>query len=246
MAPASRAAQMVARVGERPPVGHGGHHDHRVEDGERRRHQLARHLAHDRPAAGEVGRAVGQCHLAGLARARAEAQLDIGGMALGREVHLPDHGLQGRSEAAGRRDGATVGYRHGRDPRRASPRRALGAAAGPSLGKMMISPSRRERALATSAEFLVSSSGQMSVPAAVRRRWGLTEGGRLTVIDLGDAVVLLPPGGRQRLLADALSAEDHLDIVANLDDPDLADELSGHDRRRRPPAARHPHGPAPA
>jgi hypothetical protein len=62
----------------------------------------------------------------------------------------------------------------------------------------------------------------MSVPAAVRRRWGLTGGGRLTVIDLGDAVVLLPPGGRQRLLAEALSAEDHLDIVANLDDPDLA------------------------
>ena len=76
--------------------------------------------------------------------------------------------------------------------------------------------------MASSAEFLVSSSGQMSVPAAVRRRWGLTEGGRLTVIDLGDAVVLLPSGGPQRLLAEALSAGDHLDIVANLDDPDLA------------------------
>ena len=76
--------------------------------------------------------------------------------------------------------------------------------------------------MATSAEFLVSSSGQMSVPAAVRRRWGLTEGGRVTVIDLGDAVVLLPPGGRQRLLAGALSAEEHHEFVANLDDPDLA------------------------
>lgn len=76
--------------------------------------------------------------------------------------------------------------------------------------------------MATSAEFLVSSSGQMSVPAAVRRRWGITEGGRLTVIDLGDAVVLLPPGGRQRLLATALSAEDHRRFVADLEDPDLA------------------------
>ena len=104
------------RVGERPPVGHGGHHDRGVEDGERRRHQLARHLAHDRPAAGEVGGAVGERHLAGLAGAGAEAQRDIGGMALGREVHLPDHGLQGRSEAAGRCDGATVGYRHGSGP----------------------------------------------------------------------------------------------------------------------------------
>lgn len=72
------------------------------------------------------------------------------------------------------------------------------------------------------AEYLVSSSGQMSVPAAVRRRWGLSKGGRVTVIDLGDAVVLLPPGGRQRLLADALSAEQHRELVATLDDPDLA------------------------
>ena len=72
------------------------------------------------------------------------------------------------------------------------------------------------------SEFLVSSSGQMSVPAAVRHRWGLDKGGRVTVVDLGDAVVLLPPGGRQRLLADALSAEQHRQFVASLDDPDLA------------------------
>lgn len=76
--------------------------------------------------------------------------------------------------------------------------------------------------MTTAAEFLVSSSGQMSVPAAVRRRWGLTEGGRVTVIDLGDAVVLLPPGTRGRLLAEALTAEQHREFVASLDDPDLA------------------------
>jgi AbrB family looped-hinge helix DNA binding protein len=71
-------------------------------------------------------------------------------------------------------------------------------------------------------EFLVSSSGQMSVPAAVRHRWGLDQGGRVTVVDLGDAVILLPPGGRQRLLAEALTAEEHRAIVASLADPDLA------------------------
>ena len=76
--------------------------------------------------------------------------------------------------------------------------------------------------MAAPAEFLVSASGQMSVPAAVRHRWGLDQGGRVTVIDLGDAVVLLPPGARQQLLADALSAEDHQRFVAELDDPDLA------------------------
>ena len=72
------------------------------------------------------------------------------------------------------------------------------------------------------SEFLVSRSGQMSVPAGVRRRWGLTEGGRVAVVDLGDAVVLLPPGARQRLLVEALSSDDHLAFVNSLDDPDLA------------------------
>ncbi len=71
-------------------------------------------------------------------------------------------------------------------------------------------------------EFLVSKSGQMSVPAEVRRRWGLTDGGRITVVDLGDAVVLLPPGARQQLLGHALSADEHRRHVAELDDPDLA------------------------
>ena len=76
--------------------------------------------------------------------------------------------------------------------------------------------------MAIPVEFLVSTSGQMSVPAAVRRRWGLDEGGRVTVIDLGDALVVLPAGARQQLLAAALSAEDHLRFVADIDDPDLA------------------------
>jgi len=71
-------------------------------------------------------------------------------------------------------------------------------------------------------EFLVSTSGQMSVPAAVRHRWGLDQGGRVTVIDLGDAVVLLPPGARQRIIAQALSADDHGRFVDALRDPDLA------------------------
>jgi AbrB family looped-hinge helix DNA binding protein len=76
--------------------------------------------------------------------------------------------------------------------------------------------------LAATVEFPVSKSGQMSVPADVRRRWGLAEGGRVTVVDLGDAVVLLPSGGRQKLLGDALSAEEHRAFVTDLDDTDLA------------------------
>lgn len=68
----------------------------------------------------------------------------------------------------------------------------------------------------------VSGSGQMSVPAVVRRRWGVSDGRRVTVIDLGDAVVLLPPGTCQQLLGNALSAEEHRRYVERLDDPDLA------------------------
>ena len=72
------------------------------------------------------------------------------------------------------------------------------------------------------SEFLVSSSGQMSVPAAIRHRWGLDGGGKVTIVDLGEVAVLLPPGARERLLDSALSAEQHRQFVAELDDPDLA------------------------
>lgn len=76
--------------------------------------------------------------------------------------------------------------------------------------------------MVAAAEFLVSKSGQMCVPAQVRHRWGLTQGGRVVVLDLGDAVVLLPPGARQKLLGHALSADAHRAFVDNVDDPDLA------------------------
>jgi hypothetical protein len=81
---------------------------------------------------------------------------------------------------------------------------------------------RRGAGMTTTTEFLVSKSGQMSVPADVRRRWGLVDGGKITVVDLGDAVVLLPRGERQKLLSDALSAEDYRQFVDGSDDPDLA------------------------
>lgn len=76
--------------------------------------------------------------------------------------------------------------------------------------------------MAATMEFLVSKSGQMSVPAEVRRRWGLVQGGRVVVVDLGEAVVLLPPGARQSLAAQALSAEEHAAFVRGLEDTDLA------------------------
>jgi bifunctional DNA-binding transcriptional regulator/antitoxin component of YhaV-PrlF toxin-antitoxin module len=71
--------------------------------------------------------------------------------------------------------------------------------------------------------FLVSSSGQMSVPAAVRHRWHLDQGGPVDVIDLGFGVLTVPAGEAQRLLGDLLSREEHAAFVKTLvDDPDLA------------------------
>jgi bifunctional DNA-binding transcriptional regulator/antitoxin component of YhaV-PrlF toxin-antitoxin module len=68
----------------------------------------------------------------------------------------------------------------------------------------------------------VSASGQVSLPAAFRRRWGLEHGGPIEIIDAGEALVLVPPKARQQLLAEALPASEHLAFVRGLDDPDLA------------------------
>jgi len=72
-------------------------------------------------------------------------------------------------------------------------------------------------------QYLVSASGQMSVPAAVRHRWDLDDGGPVDVIDLGFGVLTVPAGQAKLLLGDLLSREDHAAFVASLaDDPDLA------------------------
>jgi hypothetical protein len=70
---------------------------------------------------------------------------------------------------------------------------------------------------------MVSSSGQMSLAAAARRRWQLDDGGPVDMIDLGFAVLTLPRGESGRLLNDLLSRDDHMEFVRSLDDePDLA------------------------
>ena len=72
-------------------------------------------------------------------------------------------------------------------------------------------------------EFRVSSSGQMSLPAAARRRWGLHNGGPVDVLDLGFGVLTVPKGGGHTLLSDLLSHDEHAAYVRSLsDDLDLA------------------------
>jgi len=65
-------------------------------------------------------------------------------------------------------------------------------------------------------EYLVSSSGQLSLPAAVRHRWNLDAGGPVDVIDLGFGVLTVPRGTGRRLLDDLVSREQHAANVAGL------------------------------
>lgn len=72
-------------------------------------------------------------------------------------------------------------------------------------------------------QYLVSSSGQMSLPAAARHRWDLDDGGPVDVIDLGYAVLTLPRGEGRRLLGDLLSRDEHAAFVRSLkNDAELA------------------------
>jgi bifunctional DNA-binding transcriptional regulator/antitoxin component of YhaV-PrlF toxin-antitoxin module len=75
--------------------------------------------------------------------------------------------------------------------------------------------------MATVEQFKVSTSGQLSLPAAVRHRWHLEDGGRVDVLDLGFGVLTLPEGHAARLLDRILPADAHYEAVASEQDPDL-------------------------
>jgi bifunctional DNA-binding transcriptional regulator/antitoxin component of YhaV-PrlF toxin-antitoxin module len=75
--------------------------------------------------------------------------------------------------------------------------------------------------MAAVESFRVSSSGQMSLPAAVRRRWHLDQGGRVEVLGLGFGVLTLPEGHAAELLDRILPADVHYEATAADQDPDL-------------------------
>lgn len=69
----------------------------------------------------------------------------------------------------------------------------------------------------------MSSSGQMSLPAAARHRWDLEAGGPVDVLDLGFGVLTIPKGEGRRLLGDLVSRDEHARFVQSLaGDPDLS------------------------
>jgi len=71
----------------------------------------------------------------------------------------------------------------------------------------------------------VSRRGQTNLPAELRHRWGIEDGGEIAFIDLGDAALVLP-GGMARAKAElksVLSVHYNAGLAA-IDDPDLADQ----------------------
>ena len=87
----------------------------------------------------------------------------------------------------------------------------------------MVAITKYTRDVGEVRQYLVSSSGQMSLPAAARHRWALDEGGPVDVVDLGFAVLTLPRGQGRRLLNDLVSRDEHAAFVRALDgDPELA------------------------
>ena len=71
----------------------------------------------------------------------------------------------------------------------------------------------------------VSHRGQTSLPADLRRRWGIEAGGEIGFIDLGDAALVVPGGvevARQELRR--VLRGRYADGIAAINDPDLADQ----------------------
>ena len=74
--------------------------------------------------------------------------------------------------------------------------------------------------------FKVSARGQLSLPADVRRRWGIEAGGSVEIVDLGDSVMLIPggDGALWRMIRAAIPPEAYKEITDEIgrEDPDLA------------------------
>lgn len=75
--------------------------------------------------------------------------------------------------------------------------------------------------MANPQQYLVSTSGQMSLPAAARKRWGLEHGGPVEVLDLGYTVIVRPVKHPGQALKEWHSEDDHHWFVTTDDDPDL-------------------------
>jgi len=71
----------------------------------------------------------------------------------------------------------------------------------------------------------VSHRGQTSLPAELRHRWGIDDGGEVGFIDLGEAALIVPCGiSAARGELSRVLKERYDQGLAAISDPDLADQ----------------------
>ena len=70
----------------------------------------------------------------------------------------------------------------------------------------------------------VSERGRTNIPAALRHRWGLTDGGEIGIIDLGDSALLVPGGIKVAMeqLKNNFNSKMYNEGLSLIEDPDLA------------------------
>ena len=79
--------------------------------------------------------------------------------------------------------------------------------------------------MAATSSARVSYRGQTSLPAELRHRWGIDEGGEVGFIDLGGSALIVPGGIAAARAELRRVLRDHYEVgLAALDDPDLSDQ----------------------
>ncbi len=77
------------------------------------------------------------------------------------------------------------------------------------------------------AQYQVSASGRMTLPAETRRHWRIADGGAVEIADLGAALVVVPAGrgGLRAMLSEAIEEAGGYQSLAHrvaASEPDLA------------------------
>jgi AbrB family looped-hinge helix DNA binding protein len=71
----------------------------------------------------------------------------------------------------------------------------------------------------------VSQRGQTNLPAELRHRWGISEGGEVGIIDLGDAALIVPGGIEDARNELRRVLRDRYEVgLDGIEDDDLADQ----------------------
>lgn len=83
-----------------------------------------------------------------------------------------------------------------------------------------------DRIMTATGDLRISSRGQMSLPAAARRRWRLSAGGEVGYLDLGNALLIVPGGvgALRRQLLEGIAAAGWDEARAGFGDPEIATE----------------------